>query len=71
MLALLAGLLFGLCASQELNLNETFNLTTVLGGQAQLTKFTTYLNSVPSLLSTLSDANVTSVEPYVNYAYNC
>jgi hypothetical protein len=54
-------LLFALCSCQGLNVNETWNLSTVLGGQAQLTNFTAYLNLYPSLLSTLSDANFTSM----------
>ncbi|KAJ9615038.1 hypothetical protein H2200_001112 [Cladophialophora chaetospira] len=55
-----------LCLSQELNLNETYNLTTVLSGQAQLSKFTSYLNAFPALLSTLSEANVTILAPSNN-----
>lgn len=63
MLALLPTFLLhlGLCLSQALNVNETWNFTTVLGQQAQLTNFTAYLNSFPSLLSTLAEANVTSM----------
>jgi hypothetical protein len=59
-LASFAACLAALCSAQELNFNQTWNLTTVLTGQAQLTQFTTYLNQNPQLFSTLANANVTS-----------
>jgi hypothetical protein len=62
MLTLVAGLalFLRLCLAQGLNFNQTWNLTTVLGGQAQLTQLTEYLQLYPDLFTTLSDANVTS-----------